>query len=112
MYPLLSVYSLALNRSYRQSAFSDKLGPYGHDVYQMLVPDVMHEVELGVWKAVFKHLVRVLIAAGGDGVQRLDQRYVSAIRCSCASAHALAASRASPLLVATPYADLDQTSPP
>ncbi|RPD63598.1 hypothetical protein L227DRAFT_584613 [Lentinus tigrinus ALCF2SS1-6] len=57
------------------SAFSEKLGPYGHDVYQMLMPDVMHEFELGVWKAVFMHLVRILIAAGGDRVQRLDMRF-------------------------------------
>ncbi|TFK81828.1 hypothetical protein K466DRAFT_648231 [Polyporus arcularius HHB13444] len=58
-----------------QSAFSDKLSEFGHDVYQMLVPDIMHEFELGVWKGIFRHLVRVLIAAGGDGVQRLDARF-------------------------------------
>ncbi|KAI0715990.1 hypothetical protein C8T65DRAFT_606466 [Cerioporus squamosus] len=58
-----------------RSAFSDKLSQFGHDVYQMLVPDIMHEFELGVWKAIFMHLVRVIIAAGGDGVQRLDARF-------------------------------------
>ena len=42
----------------------------------MFVPDLMHEFELGVWKAVLMHLIRVLIAAGGDLVQRLDERYV------------------------------------
>ena len=35
----------------------------------------MHEFELGVWKAVFTHLVRILIAAGGDIIQELDKRY-------------------------------------
>jgi hypothetical protein len=42
----------------------------------MLVVDLMHEFELGVWKAVFKHLVRILYAAapGGRLVAELDSR--------------------------------------
>lgn len=44
----------------------------------MLVVDLMHEVELGVWKAIFTHLVRILYAAGPAGrlVSDLDNRYV------------------------------------
>ena len=43
----------------------------------MLAPDLMHELELGVWKALFTHLVRVLYAAAADGslVRELDARY-------------------------------------
>jgi hypothetical protein len=43
----------------------------------MLVVDVMHEFELGVWKALFSHLVRILYAAapGGKLVALLDERY-------------------------------------
>lgn len=43
----------------------------------MLAPDLMHELELGVWKALFTHLVRVLYAAATDGslVRELDARY-------------------------------------
>ena len=35
----------------------------------------MHEFELGVWKGTFTHLIRVLVAAGRDGCQSLDDRY-------------------------------------
>ncbi|KAJ2914038.1 hypothetical protein MD484_g6384, partial [Candolleomyces efflorescens] len=43
----------------------------------MLAPDLMHELELGVWKALFTHLVRVLYAAAADGslVRELDARF-------------------------------------
>lgn len=57
-----------------QSAFSIRLAEFGFDVYRMLVPDLMHEFELGVWKSTFTHLVRILIAAGGSCVQNLDER--------------------------------------
>jgi len=42
----------------------------------MFVPDVLHGLELGVWKAIFIHLIRILIANGGDGVKLLNQRCV------------------------------------
>jgi len=44
----------------------------------MLVVDFMHECELGTWKALFTHLVRILYALPG-GVQlvaTLDSRWV------------------------------------
>jgi len=42
----------------------------------MLVVDFMHEVELGVWKALFTHLIRILDATpGGSLVGDLDKRY-------------------------------------
>jgi hypothetical protein len=42
----------------------------------MLVVDFMHEFELGVWKTLFKHLIRILHAAasGGKLVAELDKR--------------------------------------
>jgi hypothetical protein len=33
----------------------------------MLVVDLMHEYELGVWKDTFKHIIRILYAAVPDG---------------------------------------------
>jgi hypothetical protein len=42
----------------------------------MLVVDFMHEFELGVWKAIFTHLIRILVAHGGDAVQSLNTRFV------------------------------------
>jgi hypothetical protein len=44
----------------------------------MLVVDIMHECELGIWKALFTNLVRLLYALPG-GVQlvvTLNERYV------------------------------------
>lgn len=45
----------------------------------MLVVDLMHEFELGIWKALFTHLIRLLYAAAPDGslVAELDSRYMS-----------------------------------
>lgn len=40
----------------------------------MIVPDLLHEFELGVWKAVFTHLMRILHAAGGDAISTLNKR--------------------------------------
>jgi hypothetical protein len=62
--------------NFSQNAFSVKLGPHGLDFYTIFVPDLLHEFELGVWKAVFTHLIRILYAAGGDGIQTLNERYV------------------------------------
>ena len=58
-----------------QNAFAQKLGP-NFDISQMLVVDLLHEFELGVWKALFTHLVRVLYAASSNGslVSELDFR--------------------------------------
>jgi hypothetical protein len=40
----------------------------------MLVVDLLHEFELGVWKALFNHLIRILYAAAPNGslVTELD----------------------------------------
>jgi hypothetical protein len=39
------------------------------------VVDLLHEFELGVWKAIFTHLMRILHAIGGNVVQDLNKRY-------------------------------------
>ncbi|KAG6818921.1 hypothetical protein H0H93_000270 [Arthromyces matolae] len=43
----------------------------------MLVVDLLHEFELGVWKTTFRHLIRILYAASPQGnlVAELDLRY-------------------------------------
>jgi hypothetical protein len=45
----------------------------------MLVVDLLHEFELGVWKALFTHLIWILYAAapGGSLVAKLDQWYIN-----------------------------------
>ena len=59
-----------------QNAFAETLGPLGLDNFSMLVVDLMHKFELGVWKAIFTHLIRILYAAapGGRLVAELDRR--------------------------------------
>jgi len=57
-----------------QNAFSKRLSPFGFNYFRMFVVDLLHEVELGVWKATFTHLIRILVAAGGDAVTELNRR--------------------------------------
>lgn len=40
----------------------------------MLVVDLMHEIELGVWKALFTHLIRMLYTLGDAHVDELNWR--------------------------------------
>jgi len=42
----------------------------------MFVVDFLHEVELGVWKALFTHLIHILYAINPDAVGTLNSRYV------------------------------------
>jgi hypothetical protein len=42
----------------------------------MLVVDLMHEFEQGVWKALFIHLLRMLDSQGGALINELDLRCV------------------------------------
>jgi hypothetical protein len=46
--------------------------------YDLFVVDFLHEFELGVWKAVLTHLIRMLHACGEDKIQVFNHRYVSA----------------------------------
>jgi hypothetical protein len=44
--------------------------------YDIFVIDFLHEFELGVWKAVLTHLIRMLHVCGEEKVQMFNQRYV------------------------------------
>jgi hypothetical protein len=57
-----------------QNAFSSKLAQFGFCLYTMLVVDLMHEFELGVWKAVFIHLLRILDCQDEARKYELDRR--------------------------------------
>ena len=57
-----------------QNTFSERLSPHGFDLYKMLVVDVLHEVELGVWKAVFIQLLRLMEASNKGSINKLDER--------------------------------------
>ncbi|EJD00044.1 uncharacterized protein FOMMEDRAFT_112387 [Fomitiporia mediterranea MF3/22] len=43
-----------------ENAFSKRLGPLGFDFHDILVVDILHEWEVGVWKTIFTHLVRII----------------------------------------------------
>jgi hypothetical protein len=57
-----------------QNAFSLRLSTFGFNFHSMLVPDLLHEFELGVWKAIFTHLIRILYAYGGNAILDLNKR--------------------------------------
>jgi|SRR5882762_3182728 len=78
LYVYISFYSrpLLISDSSFQNAFSSKLGRFGFNHHQMFVVDQLHEFELGVWKATFTHLLRILYTAGGNLIQDLNHRYV------------------------------------
>lgn len=54
---------------------SERLGDY-IDFFTLLVVDLMHEFELGVWKAVLTHLIRILSSLKKHELQIFDERYV------------------------------------
>ncbi|KAJ6559288.1 hypothetical protein B0H10DRAFT_2240500 [Mycena sp. CBHHK59/15] len=58
-----------------RNAFSDRLSKFNFNPFIMLVPDFMHEFELGVFKSLFVHLLRILVAHGGNAVSELDRRF-------------------------------------
>ncbi|KAJ3019699.1 hypothetical protein NUW54_g12 [Trametes sanguinea] len=60
-----------------QSAFSRRLVSFGFNIYRTLVPDVMHEVELSVWKSTLTHLVRILVAQGASTVNIFNARFAN-----------------------------------
>ncbi|PPR03767.1 hypothetical protein CVT24_007510 [Panaeolus cyanescens] len=58
-----------------RNAFSTRLFQHGFNFFSMLVPDQMHEFELGVWKSTFTHLMRIFHVTGNDAIQIINQRY-------------------------------------
>jgi hypothetical protein len=40
----------------------------------MFAVDLLHDFELGVWKHIFAHLIRILYACGEAKVQVLNER--------------------------------------
>ena len=57
-----------------QSAFISALDKFGQKFFSLFIVDLMHEFELGVWKAVLTHLLRILHAQGSGVVVEFDRR--------------------------------------
>lgn len=66
---VLKVESLVPTRN----AFS-VLRAHGFNFYSMFVPDLLHEFELGVWKAVFTHCIRILHVVGNNSISIFNER--------------------------------------
>ncbi|KAG6808398.1 hypothetical protein H0H92_004278 [Tricholoma furcatifolium] len=58
-----------------RNAFSQLLLPNGENFYNLFVVDVLHEIELGVIKHTFAHLIRMLYTLGAGSVAQLDRNY-------------------------------------
>lgn len=58
-----------------KNGFSKRLHKLGFDFFQMIVVDLMHEFELGIWKAVLKHLIRMLYTISEGVVHEMNNRY-------------------------------------
>ena len=59
-----------------KNAFSTALAEFDFDIFSKLTVDLMHEFELGFWKALFIHLLRILEAESSSLLTELDHRYV------------------------------------
>ena len=50
------------------------LSPLGFNMYSMMVPDLMHKVEMGGWRSLFIHLLRILESVDKSLLMELDCR--------------------------------------
>ncbi|KAG8739756.1 hypothetical protein FRC12_016207 [Ceratobasidium sp. 428] len=71
------VEALLKDQSYvpTMNAFSDRLRDFKFNFFSTLVVDHLHEVELGVWKSLFQHLIRLLHLAGPASVTEFNRRF-------------------------------------
>lgn len=72
------------NSTLPQNSFHDRLRHYGKEfnVSQMMVVDLLHEFELGVFKSLLTHLFRILHVASerpGALTDILNTRYVEVL---------------------------------
>ncbi|KAG9104782.1 hypothetical protein FRC07_009737 [Ceratobasidium sp. 392] len=72
-----AVEALIKDQSYvpTMNAFSDRLRDFKFNFFATLVVDELHEVELGVWKALFQHLIRLLHSVGSAAVTEFNRRF-------------------------------------
>lgn len=63
--------------NYIQNAFSKRLASFKFNLFPMFIVDLLHEVELGVWRSLFIHLLRIMECIGPTLAHKLDERFVS-----------------------------------
>jgi hypothetical protein len=71
---ILSLYAISVDSLDLQNAFSEKLGPLGFNLFLMFLVDLMHDFELGVWRFIFIHLLRILESVDVNLLTELDRR--------------------------------------
>ncbi|KAF8761932.1 hypothetical protein RHS01_01257 [Rhizoctonia solani] len=61
------------------NAFSRRLSPriFKFNIFETFVVDQLHEIELGVWKSLFQHLVRLLHLGGSRTIVEFNKRFRS-----------------------------------
>jgi hypothetical protein len=57
-----------------KNTFSKYLSVLGLNIFEALVVDLLHEVELGVWRSLLIHLLRIIRSIDKDLVHELDRR--------------------------------------
>ncbi|KAG8700007.1 hypothetical protein FRC08_004982 [Ceratobasidium sp. 394] len=57
------------------NAFSDRLRDCKFNIFSALVVDQLHEIELGVWKSLFVHLIRLVHHHGPQAVAEFNRRF-------------------------------------
>ncbi|KAH7344221.1 hypothetical protein B0J17DRAFT_565635 [Rhizoctonia solani] len=59
------------------NAFSRRLSPriFKFNIFETFVVDQLHEIELGVWKSLFQHLLRLLRLGGSRAVVEFNKRF-------------------------------------
>ncbi|KAG9079443.1 hypothetical protein FS749_008528 [Ceratobasidium sp. UAMH 11750] len=60
-----------------ENAFSKRLLPFKFDFFKMFVVDVLHEIELGVWKSLLTHLIRIIYSRGSETLAEFNRRFRS-----------------------------------
>ncbi|KIK77689.1 hypothetical protein PAXRUDRAFT_166058, partial [Paxillus rubicundulus Ve08.2h10] len=58
------------------NAFSNQFSEHIFNYFCSFVVNLLHEFELGVWKALFTHLMHILLAHGSTSIQALNWRCV------------------------------------
>ncbi|KAI9067490.1 hypothetical protein FKP32DRAFT_1673036 [Trametes sanguinea] len=58
-----------------QNVFSERLSEFLPNYHSLFVPDLLHEWDLGVWKGLMTHLIRILQAEKGATTRELNSRF-------------------------------------
>lgn len=71
---IVNCFSLLL--THNQNTFLDCLSPLGLNVFVALIVNLLHKFELGLWRMLLVHLLRILCTMSKDWIHKLDKRSV------------------------------------